>query len=149
MKKNINVEVNSIRLEENTETPIMLLLDPNSQKVLPIWIGTIEAVSIAYAQEGIKHPRPQTHDLIIDIIESLNGNIDEVVISDLHDNTYFAEIIILGGSVAEAINNNYFDDLLKTVSKYCIKFYKDSPPIRMTKLGEDASILGASIIAQN
>jgi bifunctional DNase/RNase len=53
-------------------------------------------VSIAYAQEGIKHPRPQTHDLIIDIIESLNGNIDEVVISDLHDNTYFAEIIILG-----------------------------------------------------
>ena len=52
----------------------------------------IEAVSIAYAQEGIKHPRPQTHDLIIDIIESLNGNIDEVVISDLHDNTYFAEI---------------------------------------------------------
>ena len=96
MKKNINVEVNSIRLEENTETPIMLLLDPNSQKVLPIWIGTIEAVSIAYAQEGIKHPRPQTHDLIIDIIESLNGNIDEVVISDLHDNTYFAEIIILG-----------------------------------------------------
>ena len=42
MKKNINVEVNSIRLEENTETPIMLLLDPNSQKVLPIWIGTIE-----------------------------------------------------------------------------------------------------------
>ena len=74
MKKNINVEVNSIRLEENTETPIMLLLDPNSQKVLPIWIGTIEAVSIAYAQEGIKHPRPQTHDLIIDIIESLNGN---------------------------------------------------------------------------
>ena len=40
MKKNINVEVNSIRLEENTETPIMLLLDPNSQKVLPIWIGT-------------------------------------------------------------------------------------------------------------
>ncbi len=53
MKKNINVEVNSIRLEENTETPIMLLLDPNSQKVLPIWIGTIEAVSIAYAQEGI------------------------------------------------------------------------------------------------
>ena len=96
VNKNIIVEVNSIRLEENTETPIMLLLDPSSQKVLPIWIGTIEAVSIAYAQEGIKHPRPQTHDLIIDIIESLNGTIDEVVISDLKDNTYFAEIVILG-----------------------------------------------------
>ena len=55
MKKNINVEVNSIRLEENTETPIMLLLDPNSQKVLPIWIGTIEAVSIAYAPVSYTH----------------------------------------------------------------------------------------------
>ena len=96
MRKNINVEVNSIRLEENTETPIMLLLDPSTQKVLPIWIGTIEAVSIAYAQEGIKHARPQTHDLIIDIIESLNGTIAEVVISDLQDNTYYAEIIIIG-----------------------------------------------------
>ena len=96
MNKNIIVEVNSIRLEENTETPIMLLLDPSSQKVLPIWIGTIEAVSIAYAQEGIKHPRPQTHDLIIDIVESLNATIDEVIISDLQDNTYFAEIVILG-----------------------------------------------------
>ena len=51
MSKNINVEVNSIRLEESSETPILLLLDPSTQKVLPIWIGTIEAVSIAYAQE--------------------------------------------------------------------------------------------------
>ena len=95
MSKNIIVEVNSIRLEENTESPIMLLLDPSSQKVLPIWIGTIEAVSIAYAQEGIKHPRPQTHDLLVDVIESLNAKLDEVIISDLKDNTYFAEIVIV------------------------------------------------------
>ena len=53
MKKNINVEVNSIRLEENTETPIMLLLDPNSQKVLPIWIGTIEAVIKSMSDRGV------------------------------------------------------------------------------------------------
>ena len=95
MSKNIIVEVNSIRLEENTESPIMLLLDPSSQKVLTIWIGTIEAVSIAYAQEGIKHPRPQTHDLLVDVIESLNAKLDEVIISDLIDNTYFAEIVII------------------------------------------------------
>ena len=95
MSKNIIVEVNSIRLEENTESPIMLLLDPSTQKVLPIWIGTIEAVSIAYAQEGIKHPRPQTHDLLVDVIESLNATLDEVIISDLKDNTYYAEIVII------------------------------------------------------
>ena len=88
----ISVEVSSIRLEEETETPIMLLQKPNTNKVLPIWIGTIEAVSIAYAQEGFVHPRPQTHDLLLNILDSLNAKILEVSITDIHDKTYFAEI---------------------------------------------------------
>ena len=92
MSNKIFVEVSSIRLEEETETPIMLLQKPNTNKVLPIWIGTIEAVSIAYAQEGFVHPRPQTHDLLLNIIDSLNAKILEVSITDIHDKTYFAEI---------------------------------------------------------
>ena len=94
MSKNINVEVNSIRLEESSETPILLLLDPSTQKVLPIWIGTIEAVSIAYAQEGVLHDRPQTHDLLLNMVEALDGTIKEVNISNIEDNTYFADIIL-------------------------------------------------------
>ena len=94
MSRNINVEVNSIRLEESSETPILLLLDPSTQKVLPIWIGTIEAVSIAYAQEGILHERPQTHDLLLNIVEALEGSISEVNISNIEDSTYFADIIL-------------------------------------------------------
>ena len=94
MSKNINVEVNSIRLEESSETPILLLLDPSTQKVLPIWIGTIEAVSIAYAQEGILHDRPQTHDLLLNLVEALDGTINEVNISNIEENTYFADIIL-------------------------------------------------------
>tara|TARA_B100001996_G_scaffold144616_1_gene110037 strand:+ start:315 stop:794 length:480 start_codon:yes stop_codon:yes gene_type:complete len=94
MSKNIKVEVNSIRLEETSETPILLLLDPSTQKVLPIWIGTIEAVSIAYAQEGIQHERPQTHDLLINIVEALEGIINEVNISNIEEDTYFADIIL-------------------------------------------------------
>ena len=94
MSKNINVEVNSIRLEESSETPILLLLDPSTQKVLPIWIGTIEAVSIAYAQEGVLHDRPQTHDLLLNMVEALDGTINEVNISNKEENTYFADIIL-------------------------------------------------------
>ena len=94
MSKNINVEVNSIRLEESSETPILLLLDPSTQKVLPIWIGTIEAVSIAYAQEGVVHDRPQTHDLLLNMVEALDGTINEVNISNIEENTYFADIIL-------------------------------------------------------
>jgi bifunctional DNase/RNase len=92
MSEKISVEVSSIRLEEETETPIMLLQKPNTNQVLPIWIGTIEAVSIAYAQEGFVHPRPQTHDLLLNILDSLNAKILEVSITDIHDKTYFAEI---------------------------------------------------------
>jgi len=92
MSDKVFVEVSSIRLEEETETPIMLLQKPNSNEVLPIWIGTIEAVSIAYAQEGFVHPRPQTHDLLLHILDSLNAKILDVTITDIHDKTYFAEI---------------------------------------------------------
>ncbi len=94
MNENVVVEVSGIRLEEDSETPIMLLHDPNTSRFLPIWIGTIEAVSIAYAQEGYVHPRPQTHDLLIDIIESLNASITEVSITDIKDKTYYAEITL-------------------------------------------------------
>lgn len=95
MEKNIDVEVNGIRLEEETDNPIMLLLDPVSNRVLPLWIGTIEAVAIAYAQEGVVHSRPQTHDLLVNIIESLNASISEVCIVDIQNKTYFAEIKII------------------------------------------------------
>ena len=94
MNNNVIVEVSGIRLEEDSETPIMLLHEPNTSKFLPIWIGTIEAVSIAYAQEGYIHPRPQTHDLLVDIVESLNATISEVCITDMKDKTYFAEITL-------------------------------------------------------
>ncbi len=94
MNEKVIVEVSGIRLEEDSETPIMLLQDPKTYRFLPIWIGTIEAVSIAYAQEGFVHPRPQTHDLLIDIVESLNATISEVCITDIQDKTYFAEITL-------------------------------------------------------
>jgi len=85
MKEKVIVEVSGIRLEEDSETPIMLLHEPETSRFLPIWIGTIEAVSIAYAQEGYTHPRPQTHDLLVSIVESLNATISEVCISEIKD----------------------------------------------------------------
>ena len=94
MDSKVYVEVGSIRLEEETDTPIMLLQQPNTNKVLPIWIGTIEAVSIAYAQEGFVHPRPQTHDLLVNIIESLDSKIIEVCITDIQEKTYLSLIHI-------------------------------------------------------
>ena len=55
----------------------------------------------------------------------------------------------LGGSVAEGLSKFYWDKIITKTAKYSIPFYKSDPPIQMTTLGEDASILGASIIASS
>ena len=125
MESKVYVEVSSIRLEEETETPIMILNEPNTNKVLPIWIGTIEAVSIAYAQEGFVHPRPQTHDLLVNIIEALNSKILEVCITDIKDKTYFAEITLLTDSGEVKLSSRPSDAIalaLRTSSKVSVDY---------------------------
>ena len=125
MESKVYVEVSSIRLEEETETPIMILHEPNTNMVLPIWIGTIEAVSIAYAQEGFVHPRPQTHDLLVNIIEALNSKILEVCITDIKDKTYFAEITLLTDSGEVKLSSRPSDAIalaLRTSSKVSVDY---------------------------
>ena len=142
MDKNIDVEVNGIRLEEETDNPIMLLLDPISNRVLPLWIGTIEAVAIAYAQEGVVHSRPQTHDLLVNIIESLNASIAEVCIVDIQNKTYFAEIkiITLDGEVSlSARPSDAIALALRTNSKITVStklFFDNSIELYSEKIEE-------------
>ena len=81
--------------------------------------------------------------ILLSVIENLGRGLASLLA------IFNPEVIILGGSVAEAIKKNYWDALMKFTSYYSINFYKNNPPIKMTKLGENASILGASIIAYN
>lgn len=72
--------------------PIVLLTDESEDKVLPIWIGILEAHSIALAIEGVPIQRPMTHDLIHNILGNLEASVASVVISDMKDNTFHAEL---------------------------------------------------------
>lgn len=72
--------------------PIILLTDKKEEKVLPIWIGLLEAHAIAIALENVNMPRPLTHDLLKNICMQLGAEILHVVITDIHENTFFAEI---------------------------------------------------------
>ncbi|WP_347488414.1 bifunctional nuclease family protein [Desulfoscipio sp. XC116] len=78
-------------------SPIILLTDPTEQRVLPIWVGLLEAHSIALAMEGIPKNRPMTHDITLTICNTLGASITGVEICDLKDNTYFAELYISSG----------------------------------------------------
>lgn len=70
----------------------IILKEVNSNRKLPIIIGAFEAQAIALELEGITPPRPLTHDLTKTLIEYLGGNLVDVVISELRDNTFYAKL---------------------------------------------------------
>lgn len=88
------MKVAGIALDPSNNSPIILLSDLNGKLFLPIWIGVLEASSIAAALEGIKPDRPMTHDLFCSIIELLNARVVKVEILDLKENVYYANIVV-------------------------------------------------------
>jgi hypothetical protein len=84
------MKVAGITVDPFTNTPIVILKDLEEKDVLPIWIGLLEASSIATAIENITTPRPMTHDLLKNILDEVGVKIVKIEINDLKDNTYFA-----------------------------------------------------------
>jgi bifunctional DNase/RNase len=84
--------VGGLTLDPNTKMPIVVLKDPDNKLNLPIWIGPLEAASMATEIEGIKPQRPMTHDLLRNVLGELGASIEAVEITELRDNTYFARI---------------------------------------------------------
>jgi uncharacterized protein len=84
------MKVVGITVDPFTNTPIVILKDLEEKDVLPIWIGLLEASSIATALENIKTPRPMTHDLLKSILDKLGVKIVKIEVNDLKDNTYYA-----------------------------------------------------------
>jgi uncharacterized protein len=84
------MKVAGITVDPFTNTPIVLLKDLDDKDVLPIWIGLLEASSIATALENIATPRPMTHDLLKNILDNLRVKVLKIEVNDLKDNTYYA-----------------------------------------------------------
>lgn len=75
-------------------SPVVLLVDESEQRVLPIWVGPFEAQAIAMAIQGVLVPRPMTHDLFKSLCEHLGVTVRSVIINDIKDGTYFAEMYL-------------------------------------------------------
>ncbi len=89
----IEMEVDSVRIDTNN-LPLVLLRERNGDRVLPVWIGPAEAVSINQALEGEEPPRPMTHDLIRQILGDLQARVERVVIRAVEGDTFFASLFI-------------------------------------------------------
>ncbi len=90
----VEVRVKKILLDPSSKTPVVVLESQSEEKFIPIWIGKAEATSIAMELEHVQIPRPNTHDLIRNIVEGLGAQLHRITITDLRNNTYFATITL-------------------------------------------------------
>jgi uncharacterized protein len=88
----IELELVGVRVELPHNQPIVLLRERNGERFLPIWIGAVEATSIAFALQGVVTARPMTHDLMRDLLSELGVHVDRIVVTELRDGTFYAEI---------------------------------------------------------
>jgi uncharacterized protein len=86
----IRVTVERVTLDSSTSRFVVVLKEENKNRWLPIVVGSSEAQAIALQLEKISPPRPLTHDLIRNLLDTLDAKIERIVVNDLRDNTYFA-----------------------------------------------------------
>jgi bifunctional DNase/RNase len=90
----IQMELHKIIISEMQDQQIIVLKEVDGERKFPIVIGSNEAYAIDRRLKGIPTPRPLTHDLLANIIETMGGNIDHIEINDLQAHTFFARIHI-------------------------------------------------------
>ncbi len=92
----IELELVGVRVELPHNQPIVLLKESEGERFLPIWIGAVEATSIAFALQGVETARPMTHDLMKDLLDALEVEVERIVVTELRDGTFYAEIHLDG-----------------------------------------------------
>ena len=93
----IGMEVIGVRVEMPSNQPILLLKEIDGSRFLPIWVGASEASAIAFAQQGVEPPRPLTHDLMRELVESLDATLTAVHLTEMKDGVFYANLIIRTG----------------------------------------------------
>lgn len=86
------MELVRIIISEINDQQVIFLREIDGERAFPILIGLFEATSIDRRVRGEQSPRPLTHDLIISVVEQMGGEIQDIVISDLQDHTYYAKL---------------------------------------------------------
>ena len=86
-----------------------------SGRTLPIYIGAPEATAIALALDGVTTPRPMTHDLLRDVLEDLGADVERVVVTDLHDKTFYAELHLVREGVSHVVSSRPSDAIALAV----------------------------------
>jgi len=104
MERFVEVNLVGLVMDQVSKSPVMVLKALNEKRVIPIWIGMNEANAIAMELENVCAPRPMTHDLMKSIMCNLEAILSRVIITDIVENTYYAELHIEKNGVEKVID---------------------------------------------
>ena len=90
----LEVKVYGLIADPSSMQPVLLLVDPSGELVMPIWIGQTEAAVIQGELQGTKPPRPMTHDLLESVIQRINGAVRRVIITQEKEGIYYAILVL-------------------------------------------------------
>ncbi len=112
----IEMEIVGVRVEMHSNAPIVLLREKTpSARLLPIFVGMSEATAIALCLEGKQPPRPMTHDLMIQVLGELTADLERIVVTELRDKTFFAEIHLNSSAGTSVISSRPSDAIALAV----------------------------------
>jgi bifunctional DNase/RNase len=116
----VPMELIGVRVELPTNTPIVLLRETTgARRFLSIFIGAPEATAIAFALEQVDTPRPLTHDLMKNVLDTIGVNVVQVTVTELRDQTYFAELVLTGFGETYAVSSRPSDAIALAVRVKC------------------------------
>src|ERR1700710_2827938 len=116
----IPMELIGVRVERPTNTPIVLLRETTGlRRYLSLFLGAPEAPAIAFALEGVDTPRPLTHDLMKDVLDVVGVTVVQVVVTELRDQTYFAELVLSVFGETYAVSSRPSDAIALAVRVKC------------------------------
>ena len=115
----IEMTVAGVRIEFPSNSPIVLLREAEGERFLPIWIGQSEAQAIAIGQQGLVTPRPMTHDLLKNILDEMSVQVDNIVITELREGTFYAVINMQRNGTSYEISSRPSDAIALAVRISC------------------------------
>ena len=132
------VSVAGLTMDPASNTPIIILKADEDEQAIPIWIGLLEATSIASALQDIKFDRPMTHDLFKNFSEMFNAVVTRVEVCDLKDNTFYARIYFKAGEESFDMDARP-SDAIAIALRFNSPIFVDDKVVHKSKAGEGPS----------
>jgi len=129
------VTIAGLTMDPASNTPIIILKSEKEDHAIPIWIGLLEATSIASALQKIEFDRPMTHDLFKNVAERLKADVTRIEVCDLKENTFFAKIYFESGGISFDIDARP-SDAIAIALRFGAPIYVDDKVVQRSKSGE-------------